>query len=436
MKALLVRRDPVSLIEQEGTVTAVRELPDFLRQQPLAIHPFYYNWRLSWPDNRILLEKEIKPADVLISSYNALPEKPAGGIPAFWSGYRSCITEDDRTGELFRLKGVAFGMKPSWNAEAQHVEGGSFLRNAHFERIYSDRFNRILREEGIEPVMEYVGVYTFLSRVQRRKTAASIIRVKGDTRLDELLDIIDYFGRIYVGENVTHPFWEAAAAFSTEIGQAVGTLKRLMDKNGQTWSDNPKRTNAHIGNVVVYPTDAGNLAVGLVDFDASCDLHDKTSAQLQAQQQAEYKTIIKSTLWDGTYRLIWKHNFDDRKAVRTVRRAFVSGFITGYETSREGCPEISLSRFLDIREQLQESIHPILLYAEQFLGLKCHLKEYNRRLFHALKRNLNRFERNCQRCIDGQLNYVEQLNSLINGLIKRSIGYSLDELIFDQPPKT
>ena len=185
-----------------------------------------------------------------------------------------------------------------------------------------------------------------------------------------------------------------------------------------------------MGKVVVYPTATGNLAVGLVDFDASCDLRDKTAVQLQAQQQAEYKTIIKSVLQDGTYRRTGMHSFDNRKAVRTVRRAFVSGFITGYETPREGCPEISPLGFLNMRKQLRESINPFFQAFESYLGLECPLKEYNWRLFHALKRNRNRLQRLHQK------DKLEEIILRIDQLIKRSIGYGLDELIFDRPSKT
>ncbi|MDP3639581.1 MAG: hypothetical protein Q8R53_00050, partial [Nanoarchaeota archaeon] len=106
MQALLVRRDPVSLVEQEGTVTMVRELPDFLRQQPLAIHHFYYDWQTDWRDDELWLDKRVNLADDLTRCYSSIPEKPVGGIPALWSGYRSCVTLDEKTNQLYRLKGV------------------------------------------------------------------------------------------------------------------------------------------------------------------------------------------------------------------------------------------------------------------------------------------------------------------------------------------
>ncbi|MDP3639947.1 MAG: hypothetical protein Q8R53_01965 [Nanoarchaeota archaeon] len=232
--------------------------------------------------------------------------------------------------------------KPCWNEKFNGVEGGQFLRNARFEKIYSDRFNRTLAEEGIDPVMEYVGWYTFPDRVRKRKLATSIMRVKGDTRLDELFTVLEFpvvhgyrkmitWNSLRTIADAIDLFCKKARPFYDACGFIVGQLKHLMDKSWQTWSDNPERTNTHIGNVVVYENEGGNVALSLVDFDASDDLRDKPKSALRAQQKKEYETIRESALcWPAcSYRTIGPLHEGMYPWTR-IRGKFAEGFAKGY----------------------------------------------------------------------------------------------------------
>ncbi|MDP3640135.1 MAG: hypothetical protein Q8R53_02950, partial [Nanoarchaeota archaeon] len=133
MKRLFVRRDVLLLAEREGEVEVFRELPDFLRQSPFTVNP-YYRDPFRWNYIKLLPAKNDERVEHTLSSFHK-----DNVVHALWSGYRSCLTLDEKTQELFRLKGVALGPKPCWNEKFSGVEGGQFLRNARFERIYSDR---------------------------------------------------------------------------------------------------------------------------------------------------------------------------------------------------------------------------------------------------------------------------------------------------------
>jgi len=332
------------LMELAGEVEVFGELPNFLRQSPLRANPYFRN-PFRWNYIKLLPAKNDEWVEHTLSSFY----KDNSTVPALWSGYRSCLTLDKKTQELYRLKGVAWGPKPCWNEELSGIEGGQLLRNACFEKIYSDRFNRTLREEGVDPVMEYVGWYTFPDRVRRRKLATSILCVKGDTRLDELftvlefpvmddfrkkiLDVLsgDYPNSIAIAD-MFDLFCKKARPFYKACGFIVGQLKHLLDKSWQTWSDNPERTNAHIGNVVVYENEERNVALGLVDFDASDDQRDKPKSALRAQQKKEYETIRESALcWPAcSYRTIGPVHKRMYPWTR-VRENFAQGFAKGYK---------------------------------------------------------------------------------------------------------
>lgn len=326
---LFVRRDPLFLwAEEDYEIESFAEMPDFLSEEALKIDPELLDWRSSRDD----LLKIKDPRLVTLKC-------PEGTIPGVWSGYRSCLTIDSVTGELYRLKGVAVKTVPKKlcrNDGVPYIRGGQFLLNARNEKTYSDRFNKVLREEGVEPVMEYVGLYKSHFRVSGRKIATSIIRVNGDTRLDELMYALESQAYWSIGDPSTErmrlkfKFTETLALFYRDIGNIVGQLKRLIDRSGQTWSDNPERTNAHAGNVVVYKSD-DKLGVGLVDFDSSCDKNDMTRKELHRQQKEEYSFLASKLSLDGVIsaRAIGLYYYR-RLQLPGLRSNFTRGFMEGY----------------------------------------------------------------------------------------------------------
>lgn len=342
---LLVRRDPLYLAENlNGTVEAIREMPAFLAESPLTIRPELFNIRSSRDD--LLKIKDDKIVTL---------ECPPGTIPGVWSGYRSCLTLDHQTGNLYKLKGAAVAEIPLKIDDyhgTPYLEGGQFLHGAHNEKIFSDRFNRVLADNGIEPAMEYVGLYKSTFRVRRYKIATSIIRVKGDTRLDELMYALEseaYFQTTYT-KGQKEKFALQLSNFYRDVGYIVGQLKRLMDKSKQTWSNNPEHTNAHIGNVVLYPVDEDKVGIGLVDFDASCDRRDKSKRALRQQQDKEYHSLLFSALEKvASARAIGLFYYPELKFPFT-RFNFVSGFMAGYEAKKFVKHTIEAGRIDELKE--------------------------------------------------------------------------------------
>ncbi len=343
---LLVRRDPLYLAEcLDGTVEKIREIPDYLSKAPLTIVPELLGVRSSRDDL-------LKIRDDIV-----ILECPNGTIPGVWSGCRSALTMDPVTGNLYKLKGAAVAEIPIdhlkyYGNGAPYIEGGQFLRNAHNERIFSDRFNRVLADNGIEPTMEYVGFYKSPFKVGRRKIATSIIRVKGDTRLDELMYALEseaYFKTVYTRKQKVE-FVTKLAEFYWDVGFIVGQLKRLMDRSNQSWSDNPKRTNAHIGNVVVYKADENNLGIGFVDFDASCDFRDKSKQALREQQNEEHRNILTSSLDEvASARAIGLFYYPGLKST-VLRFNFGLGFMTGYEAKKFQKHTVEAGRITELKE--------------------------------------------------------------------------------------
>ena len=246
-----------------------------MRESPLEGNPMFYSVRS-------VFEGDLVSTDFNYNKWFSLPEDK-DYVLAYWSGMRSCITADLSTGQLYSLQGIAVGDEPlvvEQGSDAPFwVLGGQFLRSAYNERYYSHKFNNILADNGIEPVMEYVGLYKLPVRVKRKQLATSIIRVLGDTRLDEFFYALEHDAwnsRAFAERDYPKisQFIAEATSFYKDIGYIVGQLKRLMELNDQSWSDNPQRTNAHIGNIVLYKADEQNLGVGFVDFDASCDFID------------------------------------------------------------------------------------------------------------------------------------------------------------------
>ncbi|HLD78973.1 MAG TPA: hypothetical protein VJA18_00260 [Candidatus Nanoarchaeia archaeon] len=343
---LLVRRDPLYLVEcLDGTVERIRDMPAFLSESPLSIYPELFEIRSSRDDLLKIKDDKIVTLDC-----------PNGTIPGVWSGRRSCLTIDSVTGNLYKLKGVAVAVIPGnqdyEEDEPLYLEGGQFLRNAHNERIFSDRFNRVLADNGVEPTMEYVGYYKSPFRVRRHKIAASVIRVKGDTRLDELMYALEfeaYFQTTNTRELKAH-FSLQLSQFYWDIGFVVGQLKKLMDKSDQSWSDNPERTNAHIGNVVIYPAEENNLAIGLVDFDASCDFRDKSKEDLLQQQNEEYGSLLASSIDKvASARAIGLYYYPQLK-FPALRFNFGIGFMAGYEARKFVKRSIEAGRLQELKD--------------------------------------------------------------------------------------
>lgn len=351
---LFVKREPLFLVEREGIVEKVTEIPEQLSKNPLIVEPVFnspYDHPSHYNEEDLLIRKpEDDPLAIIQENRVQCKVLYQGdvisimAVPAVWSGRRSCVTRDTKTDQLFRLKGVNFGDSPKIyrTGEFTEVWGGNSLEEAEFERDYSDSFNSVLRDNNIKPVMEHVGFYIFPYGIdasnilgEKNNVAASVIKVLGDSRLDELMYILE---TLYCNGELNgskEEFERRIKRLYYDIGIITGRLKRLMDKNNQSWSDNAERSNAHIGNVVLY-RDNEQIGFGLVDFDASSDLRDKTKKELKRQQQVEYNHIIDSAFQGRiSFRQIGR-NFNPSFVIEDFRKAFARGFKHGYAIKKGG----------------------------------------------------------------------------------------------------
>jgi hypothetical protein len=333
MASLLVKRDPINLLEREGRVEVFKEVPGFLGKTPLAVDPFFIRAILARQNEDLPVRRN----DNVFVSPRELQGYNTAGVPALWSGYRSCITFDSSNRTLYRLKGVSFEDEPKYvemgsgNTTHKVLFGGQLLFNAENERLFSDAFNGILSKNGLNKVMEYVGQYRYPRKYDGKELATSIVKISGDTRLDELLYVFEIlYDKHIKGTANDEKFRTNMNYLMYDVGFKIGRLKKLMDANKQTWSARPDYSNAHIGNIVVYNQDYEYLGLGFVDFDASCDPRDRKLSAIREQQKAEHDTIISSALTSGiSFRQIGDFN-REHTIVKDFRMSFVLGFHQAY----------------------------------------------------------------------------------------------------------
>ena len=371
---LLVKRDGVNLYPTEGKVEIEDDVPDFLKV-PRVVNQYSVNY----------LEKRLENDDLLIDhtldfrverdneffswqnyllfkkrcDFLGIPLDPIPHIPAFWSGYRSAIVRDPSNGDWYRLKGISLDpknpvsvkMSDSEDEKMWRIQGGQESYSARFEKRMSDRFNRVLREEGIDPVMEVKGFWKYPNLARRTKPYASVSKIAGDTRLDELMFILESLATKKMRGNLRekvfehggytfsgNKFNESIGTFYYDVGFTVGRLKRLMDKNGQTWSSDYEQSNAHFGNIVLY-NGSDKIKVGLVDFDASCDVSELSRSELKALQEREYNLLLQNAerLVHIGPRQINGKPFANVKGIVSpgnARERLVEGFTEGYASQR------------------------------------------------------------------------------------------------------
>ena len=192
----------------------------------------------------------------------------------------------------------------------------------------------------MKPAMQYVGMWKYPALIKGRRPVVSICEIEGDTRLDELMFAIEASARSHMRDGDTYWTFEGSILAESiqrvyyDVGHVVGRLKRLMDRSGQTWSCQGKRTNAHIGNVVVW-RERDVLKAGLVDFDASMTPKELSKSEIRAIQEDEYRSIIQRVPEPLSLRPIGTLA---RESVSFPmwRQEFVRGFEKGYKSSRKG----------------------------------------------------------------------------------------------------
>ena len=358
MYRLFVRRDQTSLSYRTGRLEAVGTIPEFL-QKPLGYTPTACFHMLLMKE----LEERHSDCGSLSSDllYHQLPigKRKTNGfhrledekIPALRSGYRSCLVEDPEEKKIYRLKGVAADERHTIinNNQETLIIGGQLLREAMLEREYSEKFNALLRENGIDTIMEVLGYYVLPIKAEEKKLATTIMHVLGDTRLDELFYVIEAIYSNIRGKKVKEEFHKEAEKLYEEFGYSLGKLKRLMDTNNIRWSSYSNFSNAHTGNFVVFENASGNLQPGLVDFDGSSDWTVLSKTELDDLQRSEFNNIIKTAMSPEPIS-IHSIGIDYDQAVfnEQFRKRFVLGFERGHESSEDVRHDIDISALYNL----------------------------------------------------------------------------------------
>jgi hypothetical protein len=387
---LLIKRDRNHLVKTEGKAELDNDVPNELKETRVVPQSFVkvFENRESQDDLLISNEEDYMETRKHLKGNNISQDI----LPGIWSGYRSTLikTLDNK---LFRLKGVS--LNPN-NPQIQdlgdndyQVFGGQPKFSARFEKQMSDKFNKALAKEGIIPVMKCKGYWNYPNEIKGNKYSASVVQVEGDTRLDEMMLILEqYFVSklnqkpnknkgIYVkmnnkGEEVS----KKISYLYKDIGFITGRLKKLMDKHYQTWSADGDRSNAHIGNIVLY-NGSEDVKVGFVDFDASCDTRDFSRSKIKKMQKQEFETICRSAQSSPiSLRQIQARYLKETKGIFSeYRESFIEGFNSGYNQrigilSPAITNTIPFGRFLEIFEVLRsdEKLSPEL--KRVFSGLK------------------------------------------------------------------
>ncbi len=333
---LLVKRELTGMAQTKGLVCDTG-LPPFLATPWVVKQEFNTNEFCAYQLEDVLClapdtQKQVKENAGMLCS---------DGMLGYWSGFRSVIVRDAETGVWYKLKGVAPNLEKLERKGKYDILGTQKTIEAKLEWKMSERFNRVLEAEGIEPVMLVRGTWHYPGRIAGLRPAATIAEIKGDTRLEELLATLDVSA--YLTKGVALMELPAFRELYSACGYAVGQLMRIMHRSHQVWGIHGDQTNAHPGNVVVY-LDKNRLWVGLVDFDIAGDNHVYSKSALREQQKKETANVRTGlgygwirgmrplAILQGNEQFVWVTAFfkaEERK-VYPQRAALVEGFDKGY----------------------------------------------------------------------------------------------------------
>lgn len=192
----------------------------------------------------------------------------AGEMFGVESGKRSGLLRVDE--QLYKIKGC----RPSSRACGFEPWGTQTFSLAQYEADKIAERREAFIREGVDYPLEPVGFWVYDDiQFKGEPTAATLYRAKGDTRLDEFL--------WWVEKQVPYKYLSteirgALLGIIEPIGVTTGQMLRFLHQNGFTWDSAYKDnapSNAHTGNVVIFPDSQGYVSVGLVDFDNSITHH-------------------------------------------------------------------------------------------------------------------------------------------------------------------
>ncbi|MDO8555908.1 MAG: hypothetical protein Q7R96_01910 [Nanoarchaeota archaeon] len=367
MAKLFTPRRYITLVPTQGRVEKFCVVPGYL-DQPMQASEISVSPKFG----QILFDKFIgKDEGVFpypVVRYVICPNEETGehnveSVSGLWSGRRSALVLDQQVnyasiGEavkiessLFRLKGIALRDRLRTSAfedGALRVWGGEFLDNVRYEVDYQQRFNARLEQEGIAATIIPAAIYQFQRKTKGRQLGAAVMQVPGDTRLDELLYLIESTFTIWVNESERKTATKAQDKFGKdclvlyeEIGKIVGGLKSVLESAGLSWSDNEHRSNAHIGNIVIYQGQNNFIDAALVDLDACAEREDLSPGELEYMHRRDMQFLADSVYVNYPYSnsMGSKQEFCFPAWRNRLRRGIEDGYESGGNAARTSITE-------------------------------------------------------------------------------------------------
>lgn len=226
-------------------------------------------------------------------------------IKGWESGYRSALMEVE--GKLYKIKGC----RPTGKSTYQEPKGSQLFSMAQYEAERTTEVGEAFRKEGFEYPIQPLGFWTYAGfMLNGEPNAATIYRVTGDTRLDEFywwlnkdLSYVSFDNDIQ--KNILDRFFWS-------IGARVGRMIRILHNHNFSWDFVHPRSNAHPGNVVLFPNSEGNLGIGLVDLGNVISYLAQSDTEIkELTQHSELKAFIAragegNLLSQERYRKVWR----------------------------------------------------------------------------------------------------------------------------------
>lgn len=185
----------------------------------------------------------------------------SGFVQGRESGKRSGLLSVE--GQLFKAKGCA----PNGRLFHNGPYGSQTYSLARYEAERTLEIREAYLREGLEFPLEPVGFWRYDGYVYHGEpNAATVYKTAGDTRIDELRWWIErVFPRQLISEEERDLIDNTFTALAVLSGRVLG----FLHKHQFTWdSDHRGRTsNAHDGNLVIFPGRDGNLRMAAVDHD-------------------------------------------------------------------------------------------------------------------------------------------------------------------------
>lgn len=214
----------------------------------------------------------------------------SGKVEGFESGWRSGLSY--ASGDLYKFKGC----RPTGGVIENEPEGSQTFSLAQYEADAVLKRREVYLKEGLPYPLEPVGFWVYGSfKYKDEPNAATVYKALGDTRLDEYLWWIEKD----LPYNYLFDKEEYLVDLFCQVGMRVGSTLKLSHDNSLTWDAGEGASNAHLGNVLLFPYQ-DLVGVAGVDFDNSLNFQngidsDDEEEDLSKIREQDLRTLVNST---------------------------------------------------------------------------------------------------------------------------------------------